>query len=160
MNKKGFTLTEMLTVVLIIGVLTAVAVPQYRRTIQRTRATEAVAMLKVLADSAERLASSFGYKTVDTFATDASDKFVFQRLDMIDAETIPCAFNDTTMGCEYFTYTLNGDGTITAKQKNPVVELTIHPDEPSVNSDYITCTEPEGVYFCDLYGYGADTPEE
>ncbi|WP_428038694.1 type IV pilin protein, partial [Candidatus Avelusimicrobium faecicola] len=38
-NKKGFTLVEILTVVLIVGVLSAVALPQYRRAVERSRAT-------------------------------------------------------------------------------------------------------------------------
>ncbi|MBO4675751.1 MAG: type II secretion system protein [Elusimicrobiaceae bacterium] len=55
MNKKtGFTLVELLAVVLIIAILTSVALPQYRRAIQRTQATEALTNLRTIFDSAMR----------------------------------------------------------------------------------------------------------
>ena len=51
MNKNGFTLVEVLTVVVIIGVLTSMALPMYTRAIERSRATEAMADIKAMNDS-------------------------------------------------------------------------------------------------------------
>jgi len=47
--KKGFTLIELLVVVLIIGILAAIAVPQYQKTVERSRAAEAMLIVSTLA---------------------------------------------------------------------------------------------------------------
>lgn len=55
-NKKGFTLLELLVVVLIIGVLAAVALPQYRRAVAKA---EAVQLYEAVASMAETVQSYY-----------------------------------------------------------------------------------------------------
>ena len=52
-HKQAFTLIELLVVVLIIGILAAVAVPQYRKVVYKARTVEAVNMLKAISDAQE-----------------------------------------------------------------------------------------------------------
>jgi len=49
--RKGFTLLELLVVLIIIGILVSLALPQYNRVVARTQAAEAMATLKVLVDA-------------------------------------------------------------------------------------------------------------
>ncbi len=108
MNKQAFTLIEMLTVVMIIGILTAVVLPQYRRAIQKAEASEAVAMLRVIHDSGERLANEFGYRTMQDMGTsEDAAKATFKRMDMFDQDTIKCSVGDTALTCDHFEFYLN-----------------------------------------------------
>ena len=51
-NKCGFTIIELLTVVIIIAALTAIALPQYQRSVARAEAMEAMVSLRTLYESA------------------------------------------------------------------------------------------------------------
>ena len=53
MNKKAFTLIELLVVVLIIGILAAIAVPQYQKAVEKSKSAQAVTMLKSVYQAAQ-----------------------------------------------------------------------------------------------------------
>lgn len=63
--KQGFALIELLVVVLIIGILAAVAVPQYRVAVERARVTRALPMLRSIVDAKERYFMANGHYTAD-----------------------------------------------------------------------------------------------
>ena len=53
-NKQAFTLIELLVVVLIIGILAAVALPQYQKAVMKSRFVTLKTMARSLADAEER----------------------------------------------------------------------------------------------------------
>ena len=53
-NKKGFTLIEMLVVVLIIGVLAAIALPQYKLAVGKAKFATLKSAVKAVAEAEDR----------------------------------------------------------------------------------------------------------
>lgn len=52
--KQGFTLIELMVVVLIVGILAAIAIPQYEAAIEKARISEALVNMKAIADAVQR----------------------------------------------------------------------------------------------------------
>ena len=60
MKRGGFTLLELLMVVIIIGILAAAAIPTYSRTVEKSRSAEAMNYLGALRGSELRFAAQQG----------------------------------------------------------------------------------------------------
>lgn len=70
--KKGFTLVEVLVVVLIIGILVALALPEYMKAVERTRLTEMVGLLDTIAKAQQRKYMQFNHYIDNIASLDVS----------------------------------------------------------------------------------------
>jgi len=81
--KKAFTLIELLVVVLIIGILSAIALPQYTRAVEKSRIAEAMNILDSLRTAVDFYVLENGYKRGNLLAGDYGEH---KNLLMIDVE--------------------------------------------------------------------------
>jgi len=155
MNRKGFTLVELLTVVLIVAILTAVGLPQYRGVVQKARAAEAQAMLRNIYDSGERLAAEFGARSYDKLSSSVKN-LGFTRLDMFGEGELPsscrvAAGDPTTMTCSKFVYKIDVNGYVAAKSISARSNGTVFLLKRDTLQLY--CQPPSGdADGCDVYG--------
>ncbi len=106
---KGFTLIELLVVVLIIGILAAVAWPQYEKVVERSKATQALTLLKSVGMAAEEhmLASGNEIASFDELSVDIPWP-VSARVQGISQDT----HSNGEWAIEIEHYTVNGGGSI------------------------------------------------
>ena len=79
LTSKGFTLIEMLVVVLIIGILAAIALPQYRKTVEKAKVSEALMNIKAIEDTMHRYILVNGFPSERTFFKDFADIDLFNN---------------------------------------------------------------------------------
>ena len=128
MNNKAFTLIELLVVVLIIGILAAVALPQYQKAVEKARMTEAVTLVRAIAN-----ANQVFYMANGRYAD-------MNELSLLDVEIPGSSFEHSTytgrVETKDFIYSPNGEtgSYIAIAQRIPFGQtyyIRIRPDDAS-----------------------------
>ena len=125
MNTKAFTLIELLVVVLIIGILSAVALPQYQKAVMKTR----YATMKNLVNSIYQ-AEEIYYLANNEYTTDFDD---------LDIE-MPGGYTDKTgrfITYPNVTYSLKADWYSVSAYPANCPRLEIYFDKASIEEDIL-----------------------
>ncbi len=101
-NKKGFTLVELMVVVIIVGILAAVAVPLYRSNLKRAMSSEGVALVGSI-----RTAERVYYAEHNKYTATAAD---LGGIDLTGNKYFSTAPALTSVDATHFTATVTGSG--------------------------------------------------
>ena len=98
-NNKGFTLIELMIVVAIIGILSAIAIPSYKSYVSKSELTSAIATLRALITPAELIVQEKGELNTSTDLSELgidSDANPLGNLSIPTNNTLTFQFNDTS----------------------------------------------------------------
>jgi len=107
MHKKGFTLLELLVVVVIIGILATIALPQYTATIEKARSGEAVINIGAIRVALDRYWYQNGSMPAD-------DNFALLDVD-----------NPNNIVNKLYMYSFKDNGTSSTKRKYSVIATRV-----------------------------------
>ena len=94
----GFTLVEILIVVVIVGILAAIAIPTYYNYVKKGYATEAKTQIKTIVQSADMYRSEYGSYPPDCWETMDELGFIEIKKSVITKWEFECTFDEDGEG--------------------------------------------------------------
>ena len=101
---RAFTLIELLVVVLIIGILAAVALPQYTKAVEKARLAEAIQMFHALHRAVDLYSLQTNGPATDVNFLNTESGQTKAELDIDFTSNLDCTANDGTCKSKYFKY--------------------------------------------------------
>ena len=103
--QKAFTLIELLVVVLIIGILSAVALPQYTKAVEKSRMAEAVQMAASIRTGVDSYILANGVSDVELVGDGSAENGQSGLLDIDVEGGLDCTLDDSDSCCsKYFCF--------------------------------------------------------
>ena len=153
--KKGFTLIEMLVVVLIIGILAGIALPQYTNAVEKSKASEALIILKSLRDHQALCYIQKG-ENASECANLSSDENIFTYANILEINADP-ECEDPVCGYATNDFTYSGDAeAIYANRRTYATKyyLTTTALQGHIYSNKIICfNESSTKNYCKMIGF-------
>ena len=110
-KRKGFTLLELMIVVIIIGILASLAIPRFIKAVDKARKGTATAMLSAIRSSVLRYYAEYDYNYPTT--TDALDLSLTAGAGWtVNAPNPPTNYGSVTHDGTSTTYTIAEDGSV------------------------------------------------
>ncbi len=116
-DKSGFTLIEMLVVVLIIGILAGIALPQYTLAVEKARSAEALMNLATIKREIQF------YITANGLPTDSVSYKDFATVELSGGEWYNGGYIYGTKNFPYYDITIAGDGGFIEIQRDDIYSI-------------------------------------
>ena len=157
LNNKGFSLLELVMVCVMIGILTSIGLPKYRRAVDRARVGEALSLMRSIYDSCERYAWEHPVEGNRSCwaAASAQNGATFENLDIIVKGQFVENSGKKKLQTKNFVYTLTGNSNspITAEATKGVYSgAKIEFNGQEFSCDVSGAGAGEGQQACKVWG--------
>lgn len=156
-NKEAFTLIELLVVVLIIGILAAIALPQYQKAVEKSRAMEAITILKILRNQQALCFLEHGIDDDRCMQGDGENNLFTMadvKLNITGAPDPDCESNLCGPTSNDFSYELDGQNIFASRRPISAMyyfSTTALPGE--VDTNRIICFNDTDKNWCNIVGF-------